>query len=156
MRRKDREVANESDLINIIEQCKVLRLAMQDQEGLYIVPLNFGYKYDNGQLTFYIHSAKQGRKIEALSDNERVAFEMDCEHRLVEAKTACGYGYEYKSIIGNGIASFVEEYEVKKQALSLLMKHQTGKEFLFTQQEADMVTVIKIEAENFHGKCCKK
>jgi Predicted flavin-nucleotide-binding protein len=156
MRRKDREITKKSELINIIEQCKVLRLAMQDQEGLYIVPLNFGYEYDREQPTFYIHSAVQGRKIKALSDNTRVAFEMDCEHRLVEAEKACDYGYEYKSIIGNGVASFVLEYEEKKQALSLLMKHQTGKEFIFTEQETDTVAVIKIEVSSICGKCLKK
>ncbi|MBE6053639.1 MAG: pyridoxamine 5'-phosphate oxidase family protein [Clostridium sartagoforme] len=152
MRRKDREVTNINEKIEIINNCKVIRLGMQDKEGLYIVPLNFGYSYLEDKLTLYFHSAKEGRKLDAIVENSDVAFEMDCEHRLIEADTACLYGFAFKSIVGNGVASIVENMEEKKRALSLLMKHQTGKNFAFEDKHAKAVAVFKVDVTNFSAK----
>lgn len=123
MRRKDREVNEINELLPIIDQCKTCRIAMQDNAGIYIVPLNFGYIYENNQLVLYFHSAKEGRKIYTLKENSNVCFEMDCEHRLITGDTACKYSYSFKSIIGNGTAVFIDDAEEKKSALSILMKH---------------------------------
>ena len=152
MRRKDREVTDINEKMEIMNNCKVVRLAIKDKEGLYIVPLNFGYSYLDSKLILYCHSAKEGRKLDAIEENSEVAFEMDCEHKLIEADLACLYGFYFKSIIGNGVASIVENMEEKKIALSLLMKHQTGKGFSFEDKHAKAVTVFKVEVTNFSAK----
>lgn len=59
MRRKDREVTNPIDLKNILDICNICRVAYQDAEGMTIVPMNFGYVYDD-HLSLYFHSAKLG------------------------------------------------------------------------------------------------
>ena len=89
MRRKDREVVDQKEIMRIIDKCKVCRIAMQDKAGLYIVPMNFGYTYEDSQLVLFFHSAKEGRKISALKENRNVCFEMDCEHQLITADVAC-------------------------------------------------------------------
>ncbi len=152
MRRQDREVTEIEELLAIIESCKVCRIGIQDEQGLYIVPVNFGYEYVDGRLTLYFHSAREGRKIDALARRQEVCFEMDCEHRLIEGATACKHSFSFKSIIGSGTASFVEEASAKQRALDLLMKHQTGREFEFAAGRADTVAVVKIEARTFTGK----
>lgn len=152
MRRKDREITEISKMLKVLDKCMVCRVAMQDNDGLYIVPLNFGYSFENNELVLYFHSAKEGRKISALMENNNVSFEMDCEHSLITAETACGYGYSFKSIIGNGKAEFIEEAEDKKKALSILMKHQTGQDFTFDEKMASTVAVFKITAHSFTGK----
>lgn len=152
MRRKDREVTSITEKIEIINNCKVIRLAMKDKKGLYIVPLNFGYSYIDDKLTLYFHCAKEGRKLNAIKENSEVAFEMDCEHRLIESDIACSYGFSFKSIIGNGYASTVENIEEKKNALALLMKHQTGKDFIFDDKQANAVTVFKVDVNDFSAK----
>ncbi|WMJ84379.1 pyridoxamine 5'-phosphate oxidase family protein [Oscillospiraceae bacterium LTW-04] len=152
MRRKDREVTDPTALLNIIEECKVCRVAMQDEQGLYIVPLNFGYVFDEGKLTLYFHSAKEGRKIDILSKSPVVAFEMDCSHQLIESEIACRNGYAYKSIIGTGDASLIKSFEEKIKGLSHIMIHQTGKEFEMPPQAVNSVAVFKIDAIEFTGK----
>ena len=152
MRRNDREVTEISELLEIMDLCKVCRIGMQDEKGIYIVPMNFGYEYVDGRLTLYLHSAKEGRKIEAIAQKKEVCFEMDCEHRLIEGQRACNYGYGFKSIIGNGNASFIDDLPAKKRALGLLMQHQTGKAFEFDAKMADTVAVIQIEVTTFTGK----
>lgn len=152
MRRKDREVTEKSELIKIIDECKVCRIAMQDRDGLYIVPMNFGYAFEQDTLVLYFHSAKEGRKIDALRENPEVCVEMDCGHELITADAACKYGYYYKSIIGNGTAEFIDDVEEKKTALSALMRHQTGRDFSFDEKMVNSVAVFKIVVHQYTGK----
>ena len=42
MRRKDREVTDLSEIIEILKNCDVCRLALNDDGFPYILPLNFG------------------------------------------------------------------------------------------------------------------
>ncbi len=152
MRRKDREITEIKELLQIIDQCKVIRIAMEDHAGLYIVPMNFGYTYENDQLVLYFHSAKEGRKITALKEKSAICFEMDSEHGLITADVACEYSYSFKSIIGNGRAIFIDDIEEKKSALSVLMKHQTGRDFLIDDSMVGGVCVFKVIVEEFTGK----
>ena len=153
MRRKEREVTDIRQQLNILKRCKVCRLAMQDAQGLYIVPMNFGYEYQDGKLTLYFHGAREGRKIQTLENSPTVAFEMDCEGELLEGENPCAYGYAYKSLMGTGKAVLVSKTEEKKKALSLLMRHQTGMEFCFTDQQTESVAVIRVEAKEMTAKC---
>lgn len=59
-------------------------MAVHDEEGMYIVPLNFGYTYEEDVLKLYFHSAGEGRKVDALAADPKVAIEMDTDHYLVE------------------------------------------------------------------------
>jgi len=119
---------------------------------LYIIPLNFGYDMINDTLILYFHSAKTGRKLSAIKKDGHVAFEMDTDHRLIEADKACDYGFAFSSIIGKGHAEIVTDLDEKKKGLSLLMKHQTGKDFIFDDKSASTVTVWKVTTDQFTGK----
>jgi len=153
LRRKDREVAETTDLCAILEQCKVCRIAMVDEGRPYLVPLNFGYEMVSEKLFLYFHCAKQGRKIEILKGNPQVCFEMDCEHQLIEGDSACTYGYAYASLIGNGKASFIEDGGQKKHALAKILEHQTGKKDLcFDDRMIQNVTLFQIVSNDFTGK----
>lgn len=152
MRRKDREVTDINELLAIIQECRICHLGMQDDKGIYIVPLNYGFEYVDNQLNLYFHSAKVGRKIDALKLNPNVCIEMDCDHRLIEGEKACDYSFGFKSVIGNGQASFVEDYDEKLKGLQLLMRHETMKEFEFDTKMVNMVTVMKVVVQEFTGK----
>lgn len=152
MRRAEREVTDPKVLLQMIEACRVCRLGLADQQGIYIVPMNFGYEYEEGKLTLYFHSAKEGRKISAIAASPQVGFEMDGNHQLITAPSACGHSYGYESIIGNGTAQIVEDIAEKKKALKLLMQHQTGEVFSITDQMANQVAVLKVEVYAFTGK----
>lgn len=152
LRRGDRAITDEDGLRYILATCKICRIAMQDDEGLYIVPVNYGYHYENGDLTLFFHSAKDGRKVRALAANADVAFEMDCEHQLVPGETACKYGSAYKSILGNGTVRRLSDPAECKEALMALMLHQTGAEFTFTDRMTETVAIYALTAHRFTGK----
>lgn len=157
MRRSDREITDRQEILEILNRARVCRLAMQDADGLYIVPMNFGYEWpEDGDLTLYFHCAADGRRVRALQSCPSVAFEMDQELAQIPAETACGYGCLYESVIGNGRAAFLEEASEKQHALAVLMHHQTGKDFSFTPAMTQGVTVFRVQATSFTVKARKK
>jgi len=152
MRRVDREVVSFTEKLEIINKCKVCRIAMIDANKPYIVPLNFGYSVDDNTVTLFFHSAKEGRKVDVLRSNPVVCFEMDCENQLITADIPCKYGYAFESIIGNGNITFIEDVHEKMVALNMIMKHQTGKEFTFDEKSVGSVLVYKLVVTDLSGK----
>ena len=86
MRRKDREIRDLDQLEDILKECDAVRIAAQDEAGLFIVPMNFGYRLEGEKLTLFVHSAPEGRKVDAFRQGGMVAFEMDT---LQEAVGRC-------------------------------------------------------------------
>lgn len=152
MRRQDRAVEDFSGKLEILRQCKILRIALQDSQGLYLVPLNFGYTLEGETIHFYIHSAKEGRKVAAMTPGCPVAFELDCQFQLQEAEKACKYSCRYASLLGTGHASAVEDPTEKAQGLAAIMRQQTGREFFFTEAETQSVAVFRIDVAQITGK----
>lgn len=155
MRRADREVKDEKIIRHVLESCKVCRLGMMDSGRVYIVPMNYGYEYEEGRLTLYFHGAGEGKKIRLLRDNPAVGIEMDGEHALAAGRTACQYSYYYASIIGNGRAGMVTDLKEKSKALAIIMKHQTGEwfgELEANRKLGQAVEIIRVEVEEFTCK----
>ena len=150
MRRKDKEVADRDKIEAIINRCIVCRVAMVDNNSPYIVPLNFGFA-DN---TLYFHSALKGRKIDILKKNPEVCFEFDEDVELIPDKEgkACGWGTQFKSVIGFGTASFVIMPGDKKKALNIIMGHYTGKSFEFSDSDVAQMAIIQIDIREMTGK----
>lgn len=154
MRRAEREVKNFSDILSIINECKVFRLAINTPDIPYIVPLNFGFSVENEEISFYFHCAREGRKLELLRADARVGFEMDAEHRLVGSERACSYTFRYASVIGTGTVEFLEGEE-KLSALSCIMRHQTGREFIFDAKSAENVVLCRIRVLHLSAKASR-
>ncbi len=152
MRRQDREVSDIAGIREIIGKCKVCHIAMVDEGAPYVVPMNFGYTLEDGMLTLFFHCAKEGRKLDILRRNSAVCFEMAWEGTLGRIENPCSSGYYFESIHGFGRAEFIEDAGEKCRALSLMMKHQSGQEFVYTEQQADSVCVFKIVSTDFIGK----
>lgn len=156
MRRSDREIKDWNEIRSIIDECKVIRLAMLDAEGLpYIIPLNFGVEYTSEGCTLYCHCAREGRKLELLRADGRVAFEMDCRGELVRSESACTHSYYYASVIGAGRVELLEGEE-KARGLSALMRHLAGREDHFTAEQMAGVVVFAIRVEKLSAKAKKR
>lgn len=144
MRRKDREVTSRADMEAILQQCRVARIAFQDEEAPYIVPLNFGYDWQEELPNLYFHCAVEGKKLELLKNCPKVGVELDCGHELVGKEKACSYGFLFQSIIGWGTAELAETVEEKQHGLERLMLQQTGKHFSITPEETKGVAVFRV------------
>lgn len=154
MRRKDRQVSLPGEVEDIVKKCRVCRLGLFDEAGPYIVPLNFGYAVREGEYTLYFHSAREGRKIEAIRQNPRVAFEMDCaaEVYAADAETPCTYSSRFESVMGEGRAWLLETHADKAAALNAIMRQQTGRTFAFSEAMTAAVAVIAVEVDGLSAK----
>ena len=126
MTKREFQITDEGQIRAILDSAKVLHLGLAVNNEPYVVPMNYGYTMENGRLVLYLHSAVRGRKLDMLQANSNVFFEMDCDRVPFEGQVACQYGLAYSSIMGRGRARIVEDVEEKKQAMSILMKTQTG------------------------------
>ena len=143
----------------IIAACDIVEVAYADAEGLTIVPLNFGFDYDEatGKLTLWFHSAPRGRKLDAIraaaGGRLPVAFTMQTDCEVVAGRTTCNWGEAFKSIVGNGTASLVEDLDECRHGLQTLMAQQAHMPNVeFTDAQVRSVTVWKIEVDYFTTK----
>jgi len=150
MRRKEKEIRDKAEIESIIREAIVCRLAMSDNDVPYIVPMNFGYADD----TLYFHSALKGRKIDILRRNNRVCFEFDTDGEIERGEKACDWGIHYKSVIGFGTASLVEDPDAKRQALDIIMsQYANGKEtFQYPDTKLKGTAIIRVEIDGMTGK----
>lgn len=153
MRRKDRQIIDLEAIRAILDKAKVLHLAMIDGDRPYVVPLNYGYTLENGALTLYLHSAREGRKLDVLRQNDRVAFVLETNVSQVSGgDIPCKYGEAYASVMGEGRAVLLTDSAEKMAALSILMKTQTGRTFSFTPAMTDAVAVLRLDVDSFTAK----
>ena len=118
----------------------------------YLLAMNFAYSYEDGQLIIYLHSAKEGKKLDLLRKDDHVCFEMDYDHEMIPAKYACAYNFRYASVVGRGHCEIITDVDEKIKALELLMKHQTGEDFVMEAKHTLAVEILKITVEEFTGK----
>lgn len=150
--RREREVTDINEIREILDKAMVVHIGMIDEGEPYVVPMNYGYTLENGELCLYLHGATKGRKIDAMKENPKVFFELECDVAPFEGAYACQYGTAYASVMGMGKAEILENTEDKKSGLSIIMKTQTGKDFTFEDKMVSMVSVIKITAKDFTAK----
>ncbi len=151
MRRKDREVKDFEEMVQIMKKCDVCRLAFSDKDVPYILPLNFGITVQGEKVVLYFHGASQGKKYELLARNNRVSFEMDCSHRLVSEEDAGHCTMEFESVIGTGYLEIVPEEE-KEEALIILTDRYHEKHFSFDRKGMTHTTAMKLVIEKMTGK----
>jgi len=154
MRRTDKEITDVHEKIDVIEKCKVCRIGLSENDIPYVIPLNYGYDFEDNALTLFFHGAAEGKKIDIIKNNNNACFEIDCDTKLIEAEKACNYGYAFKSIIGFGKIAILENPNEKINGLNKIMRHQTGKEAVydFTPDRIKNVCVYKMDVTEFTGK----
>ena len=152
MTKRERQVTDPAQIAHILDTGKVLHLGLAVNNEPYVVPMNYGYTMEDGKLVLYLHSALQGKKLDMMRTNPNVFFEIDCDLMPFEGRVPCQYGLVYSSIMGRGTARIVENVEEKKQAMSILMKTQTGKDFAFEDRLVSIVAVVRIDVEEYTAK----
>jgi len=148
MRREDREITDYLEIESILHNAIVCRIGLAGGDEPYIVPLSFGYD----DRAIYLHSALAGKKISMLKKNSRCCFEVDQCDSVVRSERPCIWGMCYRSVIGFGRASFIEDNEEKKKGLNCIMRHYSGKTYKFSDEDVRNVCVIRIDIDSMTGK----
>ena len=152
MTKREFKITDEAQIRGILDTAKVLRVGIAVDNVPYIIPMNYGYTLEEGKLTLYLHSAVKGGKLELLGKNPDICFELDCDYRPFEGVLPCQYGLGYSAVSGRGRAVIVEDVGEKMEAMSVLMKTQTGKDFVFNERLVSIVSVIRVDVSEYTAK----
>ncbi len=153
MRRKDREITDFREIINIIDECSVIRLGLSDGNFPYIVPVNFAYTANDGQLCFYIHGALSGKKYNMLKENPYCSFEMDIPLEIDCIEKNKSVTMRYKCVMGKAKVRFLENEEKQRIVDSVIMaRYEKTKNFnynklLLQKTAVAELTVIEMTAK---------
>ena len=152
MRQKNREITDIEEIIEVMKQCDVVRLALNDDGYPYILPLNFGMDISDGKIILLFHSALEGHKIDLIKKDNRASFEMDCKHQLQYFDDIGYCTMSYESVIGRGKIRILKDEE-KLQALRKLMDHYHPDEnAYFNPAAVERTMVYTLEVEKITGK----
>lgn len=119
MRKAHKQITDQAQLEAILDQAPVLRLAMCKDGQPYVTPLNFGRI---GQ-SIYVHTCREGLKMEFIEANPRVCFEATAVSEPQPGPTPCKWDWRYRSVIGFGVAQVVEDEAEKTAALRAITAH---------------------------------
>ena len=134
------------------------RISSIDVNGFpQIIPMNYVFLND----AVYIHSHVKGEKLDNISKNNKVGFEVDRELEFLpsyfeDPRNASLADTLYISVVIKGLASLVSDRDEKTLALNGLMeKYQPEGYYDPIQSDMrvlDAVSVIKIIPQTLHGK----
>ncbi|SFJ68871.1 pyridoxamine 5'-phosphate oxidase family protein [Thermoflavimicrobium dichotomicum] len=123
LRRKMKEVTDTNRIHTFIQQARVGYLGLYDEEGTYVVPLNFSWL--NGNI--YFHGSNEGRKVDAIQENETYCFTLAEEYGTVADPVPAHTGTAYFSVMIFGKLEIVQDLEEATDALeAMLNKYVPG------------------------------
>lgn len=149
MQRKEREIKDQDVILDILQKNIICRVAYADNNKPYITPLNYGFK-DN---YIYVHSAKKGKKIDIISKNNQICFEISDSIKIKESDVACKCGTAFRSVVGYGEMIEVTQRDQKVTGLQIIMKQHTGRDdWDFIEKVVTMTKIFKIKINSITGK----
>jgi nitroimidazol reductase NimA-like FMN-containing flavoprotein (pyridoxamine 5'-phosphate oxidase superfamily) len=149
MRRKDREIVSRIEMDEIIRESHVCRIALALDNTPYIIPVSFGY---DGK-SIYLHTAKEGKKIDYIKNNNNICFEFERNVKLFkDTNSACKWTFTYESIIGYGNIYELELLSQKEDGIKKIMSQYSEKEWFIGEDKLDNISVWEIEIISMTGK----
>jgi nitroimidazol reductase NimA-like FMN-containing flavoprotein (pyridoxamine 5'-phosphate oxidase superfamily) len=152
------EIKSKEKIREFLNQEHVGRIASIDKNGYpQIIPMNFIF-LDNA---IYMHSHTKGEKLENISQNEKVGFEVDRELEFLpsyfeDPKNASLADTLYISVVIKGKGLIVTDRQEKTEALNGLMeKYQPEGRYEKISPEMhvlDEVAIIKVIPQSMRGK----
>ncbi len=152
------EIKSKEKIKEFLDKEHVGRIASIDENGYpQIIPMNFVFLDD----AIYMHSHTKGEKLENVTRNEKVGFEVDRELEFLpsyfeDPKDASLADTLYISVVIKGKGEIVKDRNEKTNALNGLMKkyQPEGKyESISSEMEVlDEVAIIKITPDSMRGK----
>jgi len=152
------EIKSKEKIKEFLDKEHVGRIASIDENGFpQIIPMNFVFLGD----AIYMHSHTKGEKLENVTRNEKVGFEVDRELEFLpsyfeDPKDASLADTLYISVVIKGKGEIVKDRNEKTNALNGLMKkyQPEGKyESISSEMEVlDEVAIIKITPDSMRGK----
>ena len=152
------EIKSKEKIKEFLDKEHVGRIATIDQNGYpQVIPMNFVFLND----AIYMHSHTKGEKLENVTRNDKVGFEVDREIEFLpsyfeDPKDASLADTLYISVVIKGKGKIVNDKQEKTNALNGLMKKYQP-EGRYEPISSDMhvldeVAIIKVMPDSMRGK----
>jgi len=149
MRKKDRQISDPAQLEDILRRGQVLRLAMCRDNQPYLLPLNYGYH----QGSIYLHTGRQGLKLDFLRANPRVCFEVSVDVEMVPGPEACAWNCHYLCVLGFGRAVEVTDEAERRLGLMAVTAQYAGPgPHALKEESLARAWVLRIDIDQLSGK----
>ncbi len=116
MRRKDKEIADPSEVKSILHEVKYVTVAMCQNNEPYLATLSSGFDEPNNCI--YFHCAREGKKITILEANDRVWGQALIDRGYVQG--SCDHLFATAQFSGR--VTFVEDVAEKEHALKVMIR----------------------------------
>ena len=102
MRRFENQIRDHEIIGEMLREIPNVHVGMADGDFPYIVPMVFGYEVTDDKLLIFLHSAKEGHKVDLWRANPKVSltFSKFMNHAKNEHR---GFLHDYRSIMANGL-----------------------------------------------------
>ena len=150
MRKEKREIKDFAEIIDLINNIDTIHLGIHHELYPYVVPVSFGYCIENGNLVFYFHGAKAGKKYKLLQMNPYVCLEGDNCYRFKD--TISSVTCLYESFIAYGKCELIDDRQESLKALQLLLDHCGYRQHSIHEEALEMTAIFKVTVDSITGK----
>jgi len=149
----EREIRDKEIIKAILDMCEVISVGFFDEEYPYVLPLNYGYEYED-DLIFYMHHAVDGYKNRLIDKNPKVCVNTFkfIDHIYNDYDKS---GHDYRSVMAFGkIEVIPKDSPDYKRAWEALCRcnGRVVPESVYRPDFRVMMTKIVCKSENVIGK----
>lgn len=152
MRRKDKEIADRNEIVEILLTATVGRLGTCANGIPYITPMNFTYDAEASKI--FLHCANEGRKLDNIRINPTVCFEVEEVKNVMVKQPTCASSVAYRSVIMFGNIKILSDHHAKDHALQKLAEKYAPQnpKIPFTDAMLNKTNVLEIEIREITAK----
>ena len=148
----DREIRDVQLIKAILDMCDVIDIGFADGEYPYVLPVNFGYEFED-DLVFYTHHAVNGYKNALIEKNPKVCV---VTYKFIDLPDESGGRvHDYRSVMAFGNMRFIErdsdEY-AKAWAVLTRCNHREAPAAVFNPDFKVLMGKIVCRREDVIGK----
>ncbi|MEF9973839.1 MAG: pyridoxamine 5'-phosphate oxidase family protein [Clostridia bacterium] len=152
MRRKDKEITEQSDMLDILTRADIVYLALDDGGAPYVLPMNFGFSREEDALYLYFHCARVGKKLDLIRANPKAAFTACVAPQWVRGEgVICNSSMAYESVCGTGEIEILPD-DMSEHALSCVISHYTHEKAVYGPNQLRATLPLRLRVDELTGK----
>lgn len=149
MKKSKQEIDDEQIMNEILGGSGLCRISMMDGDRPYTLPLTYGYK----DKCIYINSAPGGKKIELLSRNPKVQFEIECTEGKIAGNAEAKNEACCRSLVGQGRVEIISDTPGKRSGMEVIMSQHGGSGLdELNPRDMDYLVILKLNIDSLQRK----
>ncbi len=150
-RRPEKAIADESEIIGIIDGQQLMTLAMCKDNEPYLVTVNYGF--EAARRCFYFHCARRGKKLDYLAANPVVWGQVVADDGYLDGQ--CDHAF--RSVHFRGHVVILESEADRRHAIDVMIDHLESSpaevKARFSKPGAlDRALLVRVDVESWTGK----